>query len=68
MTCYRIIRTVDILGDEEFFVIPQPSELEFEQIDRQKLANWADSPDSWDHADFTNAAIYASVEVIYVEV
>lgn len=75
MSRYRVIRTVDILGDEEFLVIPEPSYSELSALDRDfpfpeysAIPFWFDSDISWDASDFTNPEIYQSVETIMVEV
>lgn len=68
MTKYRIIRTVDILGDEEFLVIPEPSwDFDWDSVP-DDMPLWFDSLIAWDASDFTNPEIYQSVETIIVEV
>jgi hypothetical protein len=68
MTRYRVIKTVDIIGDEEFLVIPEPSWAELDSIDNSDMPFWFDSAIAWDANDFTNIEIYQSVETIIVEV
>ncbi len=67
MSRYLVIKTVDILGDEEFLVIPQPSYEEFRELRNDDTPYWFDNPDSWSGADFLNPEIYANVDVIRVE-
>lgn len=66
MSIYKVIKTVDILGDEEFLVIPEPEWDEYPQSD-DKTPYWFDSDTAWYINDFTNPEIYQSVELIYVQ-
>lgn len=67
MSAYRVIKTVDILGDEEFLVIPEPDWNEIPELDElDETPYWFDSPISWDETDFMNPEIYQSVETIMV--
>lgn len=64
---YVVIHTVDVLGDEEWLVIPQPTMSELEAVDSDPAPLWFDSDVAWTVDDFTNPAIYASVDITYVE-
>lgn len=66
MSAYRIYKTVDILGEEEFLVFPEPDyNFNWEEIP-DDMPVWFDSPNGWDWMDFANPEIYQSVEVIVV--
>jgi hypothetical protein len=74
MSKYVVIRTVDILDDEEFLVIPEPSWQELDEADKaypiDKYGScvpfWFDSDLGWNWTDFSNTDIYKSVEMIQV--
>lgn len=64
MSRYRVIKTVDLIGDEEFLVIPEPNYNEYPEC--PDTPYWFDSLNSWDANDFDNPEIYQSVEIIMV--
>jgi hypothetical protein len=67
---YRVIKTVDLAGDEEFLVTPEPTLGEIEELDLEQpeWPYWFDSDRSWGAWDFNDPAIYASVEEFIVDV
>lgn len=75
MSRYRVIKTVDLAGDEEFLVTPEPMVEEFTNNEAAEIFDtppyvpyWFDSELAWGAHDFMNPAIYASVEELIVDV
>lgn len=69
MSRYRVIHTIDLAGDHEWLVIPEPNYATIVDLDRlcPNVPLWFDSPIAWCAADFSNPDIYVSVSETVVE-